>query len=240
MGFAVGILRSFLRASGQVLPEGLNANEASATGVTRTANDDSFNGAVLHPVVNCAFGYAEKVRLGWADKFLSASNGGHVDSQVIHHTMHHLSQNGQATILHTLGVCATHPVMAKPQSKTTVSVLRSIIGISAKELAELTGRSIHTIKSLESGRLALSEELALKMSIETGVCAQWLVNGDPQAKPIPNDLNPIPPDHPSGIFTKKYFEERREDRMLNRDELNRLGGSPVSYRRSCAQFKRQQ
>jgi hypothetical protein len=112
--------------------------------------------------------------------------------------------------------------MAKSRSKTTVSVLRSIIGISAKDLAELTGRSIHTIKSVESGRLALSEELAVKMSVETGVCARWLVNGEPQAPPL-NDF-PLPVGHPNSFFTKKYFEKRRADRMHGRDELNRLGG----------------
>jgi transcriptional regulator with XRE-family HTH domain len=124
-----------------------------------------------------------------------------------------------------LPVYLLHFGMAKPQSKTTVSVLRSIIGIPARELAELTGRSIHTIKSVESGRLALSEELALKMSIETGISAEWLLNGDPQAQPIPNDLNPIPPGHPSGLFTKGYFEKRRADRAEGRDELNTLDGA---------------
>ena len=115
--------------------------------------------------------------------------------------------------------------MAKPQSKTTVSVLRSIIGIPARELAKLTGRSIHTIKSVESGRLALSEELALKMSIETGICAQWLVNGDPHAPPL-NDL-PLPPDHRDSVFTKGYFEKRRADREEGLDELNRSGGATM-------------
>lgn len=112
--------------------------------------------------------------------------------------------------------------MAKSQSKTTVSVLRSIIGISAQDLAELTGRSIHTIQSVESGRLALSEELAVKMSVETGVCAQWLVNREPQAPPL-NDF-PLPVGHPNSLFTKRYFEKRRADRMHGRDELNQLGG----------------
>src|SRR5262245_36752431 len=76
--------------------------------------------------------------------------------------------------------------MAKPKSKTTVSVLRSTIGISAKKLADLIGRSIHTVKSLESGRLALSEDLAMKISHETGVDTRWLLGGNPQTRPFPD------------------------------------------------------
>jgi hypothetical protein len=71
------------------------------------------------------------------------------------------------------------------------------------------------------------------MSIETGVSAQWLKDGDPQATPIPNDLNPIPPDHPSGVFTKEYFERRRADRMEDRDKL-KSGATIFDTARLCA------
>ena len=105
------------------------------------------------------------------------------------------------------------PDMAKPKSKTTVSVLRSRIGISAKKFAGLIGRSIHTVKSLESGRLALSEDLAMKISVETGVDAGWLLHASPAGAPFP-DL--IAQDYlsakPSEDYSKEVFDRVRAAR----------------------------
>ena len=127
--------------------------------------------------------------------------------------IHHRSKLSIKNIAYTSCMPYTRD-MAKPKSKTTVSVLRSIIGISAEKFAELIGRSIHTVKSLESGRLGLSEELAIKISVETGVSANWLLAGDPQAQPLIDS----PPFGPNlGIFTKETFEARRADRMQNRE-----------------------
>jgi transcriptional regulator with XRE-family HTH domain len=105
-----------------------------------------------------------------------------------------------------------------------LAVLRNLVGLSQKQLADFVAKSTSTIQAIELGKLKLSDELAIKISVETGVSAQWLIDGDPQAQPIPNDLNPIPPSHPSGVFSKEYFERRRADRMEGRDELNRLSG----------------
>lgn len=46
----------------------------------------------------------------------------------------------------------------KSKGKTSVAVLRQKLSLSVDELAKLIGKSPHTIVSLESGRLKLSEK----------------------------------------------------------------------------------
>ena len=65
----------------------------------------------------------------------------------------------------------------------TLAVLRGIIGHSQQELADLVGRSPRTIQAIEIGRLPLSEDLAVRVSHETGVSMQWLLGGDLDAMP---------------------------------------------------------
>jgi transcriptional regulator with XRE-family HTH domain len=62
--------------------------------------------------------------------------------------------------------------------KTTVAALRAEIGLSVEAFAKLIGKSVPTIRSLESGRLKLGEETALKISDQTGISARWLLEGD--------------------------------------------------------------
>jgi transcriptional regulator with XRE-family HTH domain len=73
--------------------------------------------------------------------------------------------------------------MRTSSRKTTPAVLRSILGIKDVEMAELLGCSTSTIHSVESGRLKLSESLALRMSLVTGVNVDWLLDGDTSKPP---------------------------------------------------------
>jgi transcriptional regulator with XRE-family HTH domain len=100
--------------------------------------------------------------------------------------------------------------VAKPKLKTTVSVLRTTIGMSAKKFAGLIGRSIHTVKSVESGRLALSEDLAMKISHETGVDTRWLLGGNPQTPPFPGDIAQDGKDYAKEVFER--VRAAREDK----------------------------
>lgn len=87
--------------------------------------------------------------------------------------------------------------------KTTVAVLRTQMGISAEAFAELIGKSLGAVNSLESGRLALSEELAFKIADETGVAGGWLLDASP-------DEPPFWFDHVDGRkrpWTKEMFEQ---------------------------------
>jgi transcriptional regulator with XRE-family HTH domain len=59
-----------------------------------------------------------------------------------------------------------------------LAVLRQIIGLGQKQLAEHVGKSTPTIQAIELGKLKLSETLAARIEEETGVSAGWLLNGD--------------------------------------------------------------
>lgn len=64
-----------------------------------------------------------------------------------------------------------------------LAVLRTTIGLTQKELADLVGRAARTIQSIELGHLPLSEELALRIAKETGVDESWLLQGDTSIPP---------------------------------------------------------
>jgi transcriptional regulator with XRE-family HTH domain len=92
----------------------------------------------------------------------------------------------------------------RPSSKrTTVAVLREILGLSVEEFAALIGKSVPTIRSLESSRLKLGEETAVEISKKTGVSLKWLLDGKPELEPY----------YESGSAPKPYdlsvFEELR-------------------------------
>jgi hypothetical protein len=57
------------------------------------------------------------------------------------------------------------------------------LGLGQKELGKICGCSVHTIQSVElaRGRLALSEELATKLLIETHISPEWLLSNDLKA-----------------------------------------------------------
>jgi transcriptional regulator with XRE-family HTH domain len=74
--------------------------------------------------------------------------------------------------------------VAKSQQRTKVAIVRAAIGISAKEFAALIGKSIHTVKALESGRLALSHELAYEISKRVGVNVYWLIDEKQTGPPM--------------------------------------------------------
>ena len=69
---------------------------------------------------------------------------------------------------------------------TTVAIVRQETGLSAKAFGELIGKPLTTIKSLESGRLKLSEKMALVISERTGVSMSWLLSGNLEKAPVDN------------------------------------------------------
>jgi transcriptional regulator with XRE-family HTH domain len=64
-----------------------------------------------------------------------------------------------------------------------LAVLRQLIGLRQKELAQLLGKSTPTVQAIELGKLKLSEDLAAKIEEETGVSADWLLNGEAARPP---------------------------------------------------------
>lgn len=91
--------------------------------------------------------------------------------------------------------------MRHSSKKTTVAVLRSELGLPIEKFADLIGKKTPTIRSLESGRLKLSEETALRIDRETGLSARWLLEGDPD-KPMHSAE-----EFGGGSYSKQKFEE---------------------------------
>jgi hypothetical protein len=89
--------------------------------------------------------------------------------------------------------------------RTTLAVLRSIIGVKDNEMAEILQCSCPTIHSVESGRLKLSDDLARRVSHETGISLSWLLNGDVKAPPISANHRP---------FTRELYESHRATKTL--------------------------
>jgi transcriptional regulator with XRE-family HTH domain len=91
----------------------------------------------------------------------------------------------------------------KSRRKTTVAVLRHVLGLSVEEFAKLIGKSATTVNSLESGRLKLSEETAFKIQQETDIDLQWLLKAKPKEKPYASWLRGDGTRQP---YTKEQFE----------------------------------
>lgn len=90
--------------------------------------------------------------------------------------------------------------MRTSKRKTTAAVLRATIGIKDEEFAGILKCSKETIHSVESGRLKLSDSLAMRMAHETGVEMSWLLAGDPKVPPY---------DHGGRDFTPATFDRVR-------------------------------
>ena len=93
-----------------------------------------------------------------------------------------------------------------------LAVLRQIIGLTQKDFAKLVGKSTTTIQAIELGKLQLSKDLAVKISVETGVAARWLLEGDVLKPPVSEE--PVTKERTLELeFTKKYFEKWRADQI---------------------------
>ena len=83
----------------------------------------------------------------------------------------------------------------------TLAILRRIIGLTQSELAVILGRSPRTIQAIEGGRLTLSDELALRVSHETGVSMRWLLALN-SSEPPTMEFGGLP-------FTKAVYDDTR-------------------------------
>jgi transcriptional regulator with XRE-family HTH domain len=93
--------------------------------------------------------------------------------------------------------------MRKSNFKHPLAILRTSIGLSQREMANLLECSAPAVQSIELGRLVLSDGLASRIADETGVDLGWLKKGDPSAPPI---------DRRGAPFTKPGFERWRAAR----------------------------
>lgn len=76
--------------------------------------------------------------------------------------------------------------MALPQHKTTLSILRSILGPEGNEsrFAEKIGRSTSWLRKASCGQIPLMRDAAVLIAYETGVSLSWLLNNDTSKAPV--------------------------------------------------------
>ena len=68
--------------------------------------------------------------------------------------------------------------MPRPVStKRPLGLLRSKLGISAAKMAEKLGIGTSTIQQIEQGRIAMSEDVALKIAHAYYVDLDWVMHG---------------------------------------------------------------
>jgi hypothetical protein len=112
-------------------------------------------------------------------------------------------------------------IMARSQRKTTIAVLRGILGpIHGQErrFAKLAKRSPSWVKKVSAGVIPINEETARRLELETGVALNWII-GPPGAPPVNGRGKP---------YTKAYFEWHRAYAKAEAP-LIRSGGYPFSY-----------
>lgn len=91
-------------------------------------------------------------------------------------------------------------IVAVNEPKHVLAVLRRILGLKQKEMANLVGCSTATIQAVEYGKLVLSEKLAVEVQQQTGVDLEWLLSND-VSKPV---VNPV-----GDPYTKELFTQRQ-------------------------------
>lgn len=74
--------------------------------------------------------------------------------------------------------------MSRSQKKSTLAVLRGVMGITAKQMAIRLGCGPDSIKSIEINRADLGEERAQKLFHDTGISLSWLLANDPNVPPV--------------------------------------------------------
>jgi hypothetical protein len=117
--------------------------------------------------------------------------------------------------------------MANAQNKTCLSILRSALGpVAGQEsrFGKMIGRSPSWVKKASCGIIPVPDDVAVRISHETGVALWWIKKGDVDA-PIVGRASA----HSSSLrfarheppFTKALFDRRRaEKREEDREEGN--------------------
>jgi len=90
--------------------------------------------------------------------------------------------------------------MRRSPHRHTLAVLRTFLGLTQKELAEIAECSRPTIQAIELGKLKLSGALAQRIHFKTGVMLEWLLENKVNVPPLADDLAP---------YTRSTFEERQ-------------------------------
>jgi hypothetical protein len=103
--------------------------------------------------------------------------------------------------------------MAHSKNRTTLAVLRSLLGPfgGEHELASIIGRSASWVNKVSAGRIYMTRDAALRISMETGVCPEWLLQNDPATFPVAAE---------SGVrFDSAFFNMYRENLLSTKPTM---------------------
>lgn len=89
-----------------------------------------------------------------------------------------------------------------------LAVLRSITGLTQKQMGDFVDRAARTIQAIELRKMPLTDELALRIAEATGVDEAWLFAGDPNTPPR-KGLTLVQAGRGEGEYTKADFEFHR-------------------------------
>jgi len=92
----------------------------------------------------------------------------------------------------------------------TLAVLRILVGLTQKEMAEALECSAPTIQAIELGKLKMSDRLAELCSLKTGISLNWLLK---------NDVNQPPVDVMGRKYTRSTFEEYQAHAGFQQDQF---------------------
>lgn len=100
--------------------------------------------------------------------------------------------------------------MAKSKRKTTLAVLRCVIGKPhSKEVifAKTVGRSVSWVKKVSSNKRTMTMDGALQISKRTGVSVEWLFANDPSAPVV--EVDKVTP-----YTIDSFLETRRKEEFV--------------------------
>src|SRR5688500_1371925 len=96
--------------------------------------------------------------------------------------------------------------MRHSAQKHTVAILRSMMGLKQPDCAKLVGISPSALALYETIKLRLSEGLAYRIAIESGVSLELLRGGNLNARIVGSADGE---GHPMEPYTLELFQERR-------------------------------
>lgn len=103
--------------------------------------------------------------------------------------------------------------MAKSKRKTTLAVLREILGYQGDQyfFANLIGKSPSWVQHTSSGHLPLTREAAYQVGFATGVSPEWLLSGNVESPPRTFDS--------ANFFTQETFQNYQHQKKSSFPEL---------------------
>jgi plasmid maintenance system antidote protein VapI len=120
--------------------------------------------------------------------------------------------------------------MRSSPNNNPVRITRRICGVTQAELADLLRCARLTVHTLEAGRLKLSQKMAERISLHTGVSKHWLLN--PKRK-----LSPVCERDSQRPFTLEVFKMTRAEfvdpRIEPLDVVSIKAFVAAVYRRLC-------